>query len=414
MSKSLEREGGRRYIFDVSVLPLFDRNFAMKLGALTFLMSMSMSMIAQAQNGELRIAVAGEPKVLGDAANIEYLKLKDPLAKITGMPCRIVSSSNLAELARGSRTGEYDVMWVPSHLAASALKHGFIVAGSDGKTEKFSIVVRPETTSFSQLVGKTLYLPQEDSLASYVGSALLSENGTDLSKFKRVFSRAGTYEVGMFSITSGTADAAIVEEKTALEWIAQNPGKARVLATSRAVPGQTLVFKQSLGPEVQQKLLTWFAKPSIPVFNLNAGLTAANPSAYQYVVGLGHYTPTELEGVKRVSHTEVQDLIKKGAVMVDVRSPNEYANKHIAQATLVSYKESSAKTPAFNPTVDQFDIDKLDSTKSYIFACNGPECWKSYKAAKTASVSRRFKNIYWFRGGLPEWEAAGLSLVRGS
>jgi 3-mercaptopyruvate sulfurtransferase SseA len=42
-----------------------------------------------------------------------------------------------------------------------------------------------------------------------------------------------------------------------------------------------------------------------------------------------------------------------------------------------------------------------------IFQCNGPECWKSYKAARVA-LSKGFKSVYWFRGGYPEWEAAGL------
>lgn len=52
-------------------------------------------------------------------------------------------------------------------------------------------------------------------------------------------------------------------------------------------------------------------------------------------------------------------------------------------------------------------MDKLDKAKPVIFACNGAECWKSYKASK-AAVERGFKQVYWFRGGLPEWRAQGL------
>ena len=50
---------------------------------------------------------------------------------------------------------------------------------------------------------------------------------------------------------------------------------------------------------------------------------------------------------------------------------------------------------------------KLDKTKPVIFACNGAECWKSYKAAKVAAA-KGFKSVYWLRGGLPEWDAGGL------
>ena len=44
-----------------------------------------------------------------------------------------------------------------------------------------------------------------------------------------------------------------------------------------------------------------------------------------------------------------------------------------------------------------------------IFACNGAECWKSYKSAVTA-VDAGFKQVYWFRGGFPEWVAKGYPI----
>jgi len=57
-------------------------------------------------------------------------------------------------------------------------------------------------------------------------------------------------------------------------------------------------------------------------------------------------------------------------------------------------------------------LDKLDKEKPVIFACNGAECWKSYKASKTA-LARGFKTVYWLRGGLPEWEASQLQVAKG-
>lgn len=60
---------------------------------------------------------------------------------------------------------------------------------------------------------------------------------------------------------------------------------------------------------------------------------------------------------------------------------------------------------AFNAAQDDFQaLDKLpnlDKGKPVIFACNGAECWKSYKAAKVAAA-KGFKSVYWLRGGLPE------------
>ena len=47
-----------------------------------------------------------------------------------------------------------------------------------------------------------------------------------------------------------------------------------------------------------------------------------------------------------------------------------------------------------------------------VFLCNGPECWKSYKASHQA-VALGFKTVYWFRGGMPEWRAKGLATAKG-
>jgi rhodanese-related sulfurtransferase len=108
----------------------------------------------------------------------------------------------------------------------------------------------------------------------------------------------------------------------------------------------------------------------------------------------------------------VKELIAQHTVMVDVRSEKEYSEGHIPGAILVSYGEKSLKDIAFDAAIDSFPgIDKLDKKKPVIFACNGAECWKSYKAAK-AAVARGFTTVYWFRGGLPEWKAEGMPVER--
>lgn len=81
-----------------------------------------------------------------------------------------------------------------------------------------------------------------------------------------------------------------------------------------------------------------------------------------------------------------------------------------------AYVEKSLKDVAFNAAQDDFQaLDKvpgLDKSKPVIFACNGAECWKSYKAAKVAA-SKGFKTVYWLRGGLPEWDESGLPTEAG-
>jgi len=119
-------------------------------------------------------------------------------------------------------------------------------------------------------------------------------------------------------------------------------------------------------------------------------------------------TPTTLRGATIVDAAKAKSLMQAGAIMIDARVANEYAESHIKGAQNVPYKEKSEKTVAYDSTVDRFDLSRLpgDKNRSIIFGCNGPECWKSYKASR-AAIKAGFKNVYWLRGGLPEWETAG-------
>src|SRR3974390_3035305 len=94
--------------------------------------------------------------------------------------------------------------------------------------------------------------------------------------------------------------------------------------------------------------------------------------------------------------------------------PSEYEEEHIAGARHLPYTEHSRKEPDFDPSGDHFDLAGLPPNKAapIIFQCNGPECWKSYKATVTA-VNAGYRNVYWFRGGYPEWRLAGYPLEGG-
>jgi len=119
--------------------------------------------------------------------------------------------------------------------------------------------------------------------------------------------------------------------------------------------------------------------------------------------------PPVLAGVTVVSAEQAKKMIDGGVPVIDTRVGNEYAEAHIQGARNVPYKEKSAKDAAFNPKDDQFDLAKLPADKNapLVFYCNGPECWKSYKASRVASEAG-WKRIQWLRGGFPEWKAKGL------
>ena len=124
--------------------------------------------------------------------------------------------------------------------------------------------------------------------------------------------------------------------------------------------------------------------------------------------GFAADTPTHLEGVKVITADQAKKSVDGGVQIIDARVANEYVESHIKGAKNVPYKEKSAKDAKFDPKQDSFDLAKLPADKSaaVIFYCNGPECWKSYKASKVA-LDAGYKNVQWLRGGIPEWKARG-------
>lgn len=120
-------------------------------------------------------------------------------------------------------------------------------------------------------------------------------------------------------------------------------------------------------------------------------------------------TPATLAGVTVVKAEEVKKMLDAGTPVFDVREAAEYAEKSIKGTKSVPYKEKSAKEVGFDASLDKFDLSKLPGDKAtpVAFFCSGVLCWKSYKASITAQKAG-YSKIYWFRGGMPEWVAAGL------
>jgi rhodanese-related sulfurtransferase len=120
-------------------------------------------------------------------------------------------------------------------------------------------------------------------------------------------------------------------------------------------------------------------------------------------------TPDTLTGVKLVNADQVQQAMAKGAAAFDVRVAAECSEKTIKGAVCHTYREKSAKAPEFDKSQDQFDLAKLPADKAapVIFFCNSGDCWRSYKAAVMVRDAG-WKNVAWFRGGMPEWTTKGL------
>jgi rhodanese-related sulfurtransferase len=119
-------------------------------------------------------------------------------------------------------------------------------------------------------------------------------------------------------------------------------------------------------------------------------------------------TPNAIPGGNMVTTDQAKQQFDKGAKFIDTRVAAEYAEKHIKGSINVVFKEKHPKVSKTDPE-DAFDLAKLPADKAapMVFYCNGSPCWKGYKGA-AAAIKAGYKNVLWYRDGLPAWTAKSL------
>lgn len=360
---------------------------------------------------DVSLLLSLEPTDKQSTSSISRQNVETSLGSALKQKTSVTKSEDLAEAMRSTRSAGYDVFIASAQIAASALSHGYELLGATGKPEKYALIGRKNIASIGALKGNRLYLPQQDSIYTYMARGMLNASGLSLKDLKTV-----TYErypnAGLVAVSLGISDATVVRLADWEQWNKANPGVATLLATSGPVPGGfSVVVKKTLHPDVRAGLVKWFAGAS-EAAGMKPLSVEQELADYKAVAQLGIFTPTALPGAKMVRHSEVQKLVEQGAVLVDTRTEKEFKAKRMPTAVFAPYHEKSLKDVVFDVALDDFSsLDRLDKTKPTIFACNGAECWKSYKASKYA-LTKGFTDVYWFRGGLPEWEAAGLNVVK--
>jgi rhodanese-related sulfurtransferase len=183
---------------------------------------------------------------------------------------------------------------------------------------------------------------------------------------------------------------------------------------SKPVPGIGVAVKPdtaaaAAAPALRSALLSGFA--SWPAAGIAGRAAAVEAPDFKYVSTLGYFTPRALPGVTLVDAAQAADLLRRGAVYVDTRTDAEFKAGHVPGSRLVPYVEKSAKDADYDAALDQFDVSRLPADKQtpLVIGCNGAECWKSFKASH-AALKAGYRRVHWFRGGVPEWRAAGMAL----
>lgn len=316
-----------------------------------------------------------------------------------------LSTDATADL-QATRSRTQDVFVAPSHVVGSAVRYGYTpVLGLDRPVK--AVLVAPAGSGVDSLAkaqGKRLGMPQQDSVVTYLMRGEINAANTT---FKRHF--ASVYQTRyqdalLPCLQVKRCDVVAVEKAVFDRWVAAGEKLVAVMET-QAAPGMSVVLRDD---------------SRIPVDAFRSALTEAmastdqgalvslKPADFRYVSTLGYFTPRSLPGAEVVDAAAVAQLLARGAHYIDTRTDAEFKAGHVPGAKLVPYVEKSPKDADYDGSLDQFEVSQLGSDRNaeLVFACNGAECWKSYKASH-AAIKAGFKRVYWFRGGLPEWRSSG-------
>ncbi|MGB9673271.1 MAG: rhodanese-like domain-containing protein [Anaerolineales bacterium] len=144
--------------------------------------------------------------------------------------------------------------------------------------------------------------------------------------------------------------------------------------------------KQTVRKDKQSSLLTWIILgilALIVVYGIYSQFSQPANSAINF---------------QEISVQEAYQKYQQGAFILDVRTPEEWAQGHIPNATLIPLEELENR------------INELPKDQEIVVICHTGN--RSRQGAGILSQAG-FKNIYTVTGGMNNWEAAGYPVVSG-
>ena len=114
--------------------------------------------------------------------------------------------------------------------------------------------------------------------------------------------------------------------------------------------------------------------------------------------------PASIDGTTLVNADQLIELVESNddLVVVDSRKVSDFEKGHIPDSINLPNTETNSDSLA----------QLLPSKASpVLFYCNGAKCGRSVEACQIA-VAEGYTKVYWFRGGIQEWEAKGYPVDR--
>jgi rhodanese-related sulfurtransferase len=366
-------------------------------------------------SGSVRVLVnpgdSSEQSRVG-AYGVWHSVVEQALRKERVAHARVLLSNDATADLGSTRSGIHDIFIAPAHVIGSAVRYGYKpVLGLDKPSQAVLVATKNSPIgSLADAKGKRLGLPMQDSVVTYlVRGEVNAANTTIKSHFASVYETR--YQDALLPcLQMVRCDVVAVEKAVYERWVAAGePVKA--IMESKPVPGLSVAIKDGARPgeAALRAALTESLAGTTLLKTEKAGVTVPTADDFKYVATLGYFTPRTLPGAKVVDAKGVAELLQAGALYVDTRTDAEFKAGHVPGARLVPYVEKSAKEADYDASLDQFDLAKLgpDRNVQLVFACNGAECWKSYKASR-AALKAGYQRVHWFRGGFPEWRSSGM------
>lgn len=133
-------------------------------------------------------------------------------------------------------------------------------------------------------------------------------------------------------------------------------------------------------------------------------LALITTGACDYITGAYRCTQPQDQRIYDVTTEKAYGLITENAnnpdfMIIDVRTAEEYAGGYIEGALNIDFSSGDFTT----------QLDKLDRDKTYLIYCRSG---KRSASARDIMAEQGFLSIYNMSGGIVEWEAKGLPVVR--
>ncbi len=383
-----------------------------------FLAAMLSGSSAWSAEGLKLVAVPSDSERFSD---VEVLNKYQALAKYLGsqlhLPVDFSPVANPFVAAKRASRGEYDMIIAPAHTIASVLKAGFNPVCKEGGTVETVFVAGQGSKwdSIKDAGGAKLGLPPFESLQASLARGELNSRAVETKKHFKEARYFRSQESLIFALEINSMDMVAVDSVLAEKWLKSHPGKI-VQRTAVAPKMAFAVNTKRISPEQEKVIegaLLKYAEAETHARKKMA-FSPTKREEFASIASMLNTTPKELAGVHVIEAKQASELIAKGVIVIDARNDAEYLEGHIKGALLVPYQEISAKEVGFDASEDKFDLTRLpqDKNTAMLLYCDGTPCWKSYKASLLA-IRNGYKNVYWFRGGYPEWKAAGYPVDTG-